>query len=131
MPGICGRLAGGRFVRRHTPAAIGARERELGRLAAAGLREIPGTEVFAREDFAAQSGVVSFRCRGLDAESVGSALAREGVAVRAGLHCAPLAHRTAGSGESGTIRLSFSIFNTDREVFYLLRTLRRIIAEKS
>jgi selenocysteine lyase/cysteine desulfurase len=53
------------------------------------------------------------------------------VAVRAGLHCAPLAHRTAGSGESGTIRLSFSIFNTDREVFYLLRTLRRIIAEKS
>jgi cysteine desulfurase family protein len=131
MPGICGLLAGVRFVRRHTPAAIGARERELGRLAAAGLREIPGTEVFAREDFAAQSGVVSFRCRGLDAESVGSALAREGVAVRAGLHCAPLAHRTAGSGESGTIRLSFSIFNTDREVFYLLRTLRRIIAEKS
>ena len=44
----------------------------------------------------------------MDAEALGAALADRGIAVRAGLHCAPLAHRTAGTLDTGTVRLSFS-----------------------
>ena len=42
-------------------------------------------------------------------------LSRRNVAVRAGLHCAPLAHESAGTLPNGTLRLSFSAFNTVQE----------------
>ncbi len=64
---------------------------------------------------AAQAGVLSFRVRGRDCEELGEALGDAGIAVRAGLHCAPLAHRTAGTLETGTVRASVSAFNTDGE----------------
>ena len=54
---------------------------------------------------------------------MGEALAERGIAVRAGLHCAPLAHRTAGTLDTGTVRVSFSAFNTPREVDMLVRAL--------
>ena len=54
---------------------------------------------------------------------MGNALAEAGVAVRAGMHCAPLAHRTAGTLDSGTVRLSFSAFNTPEEVDRFLAVL--------
>ena len=58
----------------------------------------------------------------------GEALARRGIALRAGLHCAPLAHRTAGTLDTGTLRLSASFFNTpdqaDRLVWAGARGLR-------
>ncbi|MEI3141448.1 MAG: hypothetical protein V8S34_07920 [Lawsonibacter sp.] len=41
---------------------------------------------------------------------MGEALADRGFALRAGLHCAPLAHRTAGTLDTGTVRASVSAF---------------------
>ena len=80
------------------------------------LEEIDGVELFCDRDFAHETGVLSFRVRERDCEEMGERLAAQGAAVRAGLHCAPLAHRTAGTLETGTIRLSTSVFNTPREV---------------
>ena len=48
-------------------------------------------------------------------EALADRLAERGVAVRAGLHCAPLAHLTAGTSETGTVRFSASAFNTVEE----------------
>ena len=59
--------------------------------------------------------------------AVGEALARRGIALRAGLHCAPLAHRTAGTLETGTIRLSMSAFNTPCEAARFAAILRRAV----
>ena len=53
-------------------------------------------------------------------------LAERGIAVRAGLHCAPLAHRTAGTLNTGTVRLSFSHWNTREEVDRLLEAIGEI-----
>ena len=50
-------------------------------------------------------------------------LAARGIAVRVGLHCAPLAHESAGTLQSGTVRAGFSVFNTAREVRELVRVL--------
>ncbi|MEE0388735.1 MAG: aminotransferase class V-fold PLP-dependent enzyme, partial [Agathobaculum sp.] len=46
------------------------------------------------------------------AEQAAAQLADAGIAVRAGLHCAPIAHRTAGTEETGTVRLSLSFYST-------------------
>ena len=47
----------------------------------------------------------------MDTEELAQCLADREICVRAGLHCAPLAHRTAGTFETGTVRLSFSAMN--------------------
>ena len=59
----------------------------------------------------------------MEAERVGAVLAEREIAVRAGLHCAPLAHRSAGTEEGGTVRLSFSDFNTQEEVRRFLEAM--------
>lgn len=51
-------------------------------------------------------------------------LAEAGIAVRAGLHCAPMAHRSGGTLETGTVRVSFSAFNTSAEVRQFLQVCR-------
>ncbi len=125
MPGIAGLLAGVRFVRRRGVENICERERRLALLAAEGLRAIPGVEVYALPGLRNQAGVLSFTVKGRDVEEVGAALAERDIATRTGLHCAPLAHRSAGTLEGGTVRLSFSDFNTPEEVYRFLRTLER------
>ena len=100
------------------------RERRLTLLAAAGLRELPGLRVFALPGLRHQAGVLSVSAEDVDAEALGTALSERGIAVRAGLHCAPLAHRSAGTLDSGTVRLSFSDFNTPEEVSRLFPAVR-------
>ena len=126
MPGIAGLLEGLRFVQRQGVARIADYEGELGRYAAQRLANIPGVEVFSGPE---QTGVVSFRVSGWDCEELGEALASRGIALRAGLHCAPLAHRTAGTLETGTVRFSPSVFNRRQEVDTLTREVSGIVGQ--
>ena len=116
IPGIAGLLEGIRYVTRRGTEAILAHEQALTRRAVGRLSALPGVEVFAGSARRSQAGVVSFRVQGMDCEQVGEQLGRRGLALRAGLHCAPLAHRSAGTLETGTVRASFSAFNTPWEV---------------
>lgn len=126
MPGVAGLLEGLRFVQRQGVARIADYEGELGRYAAQRLADIPGVEVFSGPE---QTGVVSFRVSGWDCEELGEALASRGIALRAGLHCAPLAHRTAGTLETGTVRFSPSVFNRRQEVDRLTREVSGIVGQ--
>ena len=119
VPGIAGLEAGIRVVLETGPEAIGAKEAALARLAARGLKEL-GMEVFTGEH---QPGVLSFRC-GEDCQTAAQALAEDGIALRAGLHCAPLAHRSGGTFQTGTLRLSFGPDNTREEVRMLLQSVK-------
>ena len=124
IAGIAGLLEGLRFLRRERVEAVAAREEGLIRRMGEGLSQLPGVEVFrAPAGSKAQAGVLSFRVEGRDCEELGEELGRRGIALRAGLHCAPLAHRTAGTLETGTLRASVSAFTTPREVQEFLRTL--------
>ena len=116
VPGIAGLLAGVRWVQRHTIHAALAHEREL--LAAFSKRLSGDSRVrlFLAPDPTLQAGVLSVQMQGLDCEEAAARLGERGIAVRAGLHCAPLAHKTAGTLEEGTVRFSFSPFNTVGEV---------------
>lgn len=120
MPGIAGLLEGVRYVREQGMDAICRRERELTLLLAEGLRTVSGLRVHALPGLRQQTGVLSVVPETGDVERLGQQLAERGIAVRAGLHCAPLAHRSAGTLETGTVRLSVSAFNTRREIYETL-----------
>lgn len=102
VPGIAGLSAGLAYLQRAGMQNIHRREREEAARCAAGLERL-GFRVFRG---ASQGGTVSFVPPG-DCEDCGEFLARRGIAVRAGLHCAPLAHESAGTLDTGTVRVSF------------------------
>ena len=129
MPGIAGLLEGLRFVRQTGIERIALREKRLTQRAAEGLKRLPGVEVFAAENEWEQTGVLSFRAEGRDCEQIGEALARRQIAVRAGLHCAPLAHRSADTLKTGTVRISPSFFSTEMQIDVFLREMRGILLE--
>ncbi|MEG2000678.1 MAG: aminotransferase class V-fold PLP-dependent enzyme [Evtepia sp.] len=122
IPGIAGLLYGLQFVSTRMDA-IAAHEQGLKQIAANGLRRIPNIEVFSG---CSQSGVISFRKVGMDCGRTGDFLSQNGICVRSGLHCAPLAHQTAETLQTGTTRVSFSAFNTEREVRYFLRVMEQL-----
>ena len=127
VPGIAGLEAGMRFVAQKTPERILRHERRLIQRAAAGLSRMDGATAYAAEDERRQLGVLSFTLEGREPEEVAEALAQRGVAVRAGLHCAPLAHRSALTQEQGTVRVSVSAFDSEAEIDGFLRALRGIL----
>ena len=123
VPGIAGLAAGLRFILRRGVEEIAQHERSLKDAMARRLREIDGIEVFCG---AQQGGVLSFRHPDLACEIIAERLAARGICVRAGLHCAPLAHRSAGTIGSGTVRASFGPFNTMEETESFCDTVREI-----
>ena len=127
-PGIAGLLQGIRFVKEKGQENLLRHEQALLAAAARGLKRIPGIQVFYTEDPGVQSGVLSFRVDGKDCGEVGEELSRRQIAVRTGLHCAPLAHRSAGTHETGTVRLSFSVFNTPAQVEEFLTVMEQIVS---
>ena len=102
VPGIAGLTAGIGYLRRVGIGSVARREQAQARRCAEGLRR-RGFWTFSGEH---QLGTVSFLPE-IDCEEAAERLAKKGFAVRAGLHCAPLAHQSAGTLGTGTVRVSF------------------------
>ncbi len=101
VPGIAGLAAGISFLKHRGIEEIACREaKEAARCGDFLLRK--GFTAFCGNT---QSGTVSFVCD--DCEDFAEKLSGAGISVRAGLHCAPLAHRSAGTLDTGTVRISF------------------------
>ena len=126
IAGIAGLLEGLRYVASKPDGAILRHEQELTALAVKGLSAIPGVTLYASKRPEVQAGVLSFTLAGMDCESVGEELGLRDIAVRAGLHCAPRAHESAGTLGSGTVRASFSDFNTPADVRRLVSEIARL-----
>ena len=96
-----------------------------------GLSLVPfssGLEVFGGGG-ESQGGVLSVRSDRVSGEALAEKLSRRGIAVRPGLHCAPLAHQSAGTSGTGTMRFSFSPFNTEAETVTAARAVREIVTK--
>ncbi len=121
--GIAGLCEGVRFVNRLGTDRILAHERGLIAHASEALSRIPGVRTFYGGG-ETQAGVLSFTVEGVPCETVAERLAEGGIAVRAGLHCAPLAHQTAGTLENGTVRVSVSAFSGAGDIAALTLAVR-------
>ena len=72
-------------------------------------------------------GIVAFRHKEKQSERIADILSsRYGIAVRGGLHCAPLMHEHLGTLDNGLVRLSFSHYNTEKEIDFLLFALQEL-----
>ena len=113
VPGIAGLWEGLKFIKQQGEKEILRWEQELVGILVQQLRGHPSIRVFAGGEN--QGGVLSVVFP-IPSEEAAEKLAGQGICVRAGLHCAPLAHRTAGTLPDGTVRLSVSALNTKREM---------------
>ncbi len=113
--GIAGLCEGIRYILKVGVDKIAEYERGLILKAKGYLSQIPRIKMYASDDAALQNGVLSFNVEGKSSEDIASKLAEKGIAVRAGLHCAPIAHKSAGT-KYGTVRISVSWFNNEEEI---------------
>ena len=126
VPGISGLAEGLRFLRGRDLAALGAEEARQARVCSSAMEKL-GLRVFRGQH---QGGTVSFVPEG-DCEEFARHLACRGIAVRAGLHCAPLAHESAGTLETGTVRVSFGWNADNSQSRGILREIAAIVGRKS
>ena len=121
VPGAAGLAAGISIVERKGTDAIFRREHTQAEKLSRDLRDL-GFRVFAGEH---QAGTVSFQGR-RDCEEIAAYLGKRGIAVRAGLHCAPLAHESAGTIAQGTVRVSFGHEANDGQRRALVKELAQM-----
>jgi cysteine desulfurase family protein len=123
--GLAGLRASVDFLLRHGVETLRKREQVLTDRFLAGLERLPKVKVFglprgSRERVA----VVSLLLEGKDPMETAYQLdERYGIQTRAGLHCAPLAHKALGTFPTGTVRFSFGALNTPAEVDKALKAL--------
>ena len=86
-----------------------------------GLKQIKGVSAYKTE-----GGIALFNLSGMDSTELSYLLDKKGVCVRGGLHCAPSAHRKLGTIDSGAVRLSFSIMNSEKEIDEFLAIMENI-----
>lgn len=125
VPGICGLCEGVRFVLDTGVDKIFSKEHKVCNYIAEKLTEINGAEVYYPRNNSIGS-LVSFNLKNMHSETVALLLSREGVAVRGGYHCSPLAHNYVGTDRVGTVRISPSFFTQEKDIKNLLNLVRKI-----
>lgn len=126
-PGLAGLGAGAEFILKQGLSSIREKEASLSRMVWEGLRKIKAVKLYGPEEAEERIAVVSFNIKGLNPNLVASILdTAYDIAVRAGLHCAALAHRTLGTFPEGTVRVSPGFFNREGEIEDLIRAVSEI-----
>ncbi len=124
VPGIAGLSAALQYLQRSGIDSLLQKEQKQAKRCAEALKK-RGFRVFSG---AHQGGTLSF-VPPMDCEQTAEELGKLGVAVRAGLHCAPLAHQSAGTLETGTVRVSFGHDASPAQTADLLLAIQRIFPE--
>lgn len=94
-----------------------------------GLAELPGIKFYSKNSPANNSGIVALNFEGIASTELSYVLDKNyGIATRAGLHCAPLAHETLGTIKTGVVRFSVGCFNTAEEIDLTIKALTEISA---
>ena len=112
-PGILGLGAGIGFVLQHTPARLYRREMDLCASLYRGLSRIDGVKLYSPPPRMGKSlPLIALNIGTLDSTRAAELLNEHHIAVRAGFHCAALAHRKWHTDRDGVVRVSLGAFNT-------------------
>ncbi|HZK49523.1 MAG TPA: aminotransferase class V-fold PLP-dependent enzyme [Thermoleophilia bacterium] len=129
-PGIAGLGVGVDLVMKRGVEDVGKHEDRLTELLRAGFDDTEGITVYGPPAGVSRAPVVSVRFAGLPAAEAAFVFDRAfGIAVRAGLHCAPEAHRIAGTLEEGLVRFSIGHANTQADIDAAIEAGREVAAK--
>lgn len=123
--GAASLCAGVSFVKRRTVAGLYRHESHLCDLFCQSLCGIPEITIY-REKHVSYVPIVSFTVDGASPEETAAWLSEQGFCLRAGLHCAPLAHEKLGT-KDGTVRFAPSAFSRETDVLRLTACLKNYV----
>ncbi len=124
LPAVAGLYEGLKLFRRRSLAHVRLREKLLWQSLARQLRSLPGVAIAAPQF---SGSVLSFWSDTMNSEPLAAALDERGICVRAGFHCAALAHKTLGTPPGGALRVSFGQGSTLEEVRQFAAATREIL----
>ncbi|WNQ11495.1 aminotransferase class V-fold PLP-dependent enzyme [Paenibacillus aurantius] len=125
--GLAGLKEGVSLILKEGVESIHRREWELTQEMMEGLAGVPGVRCLGPAKGADKTGIVSFVMEGADPSEVAFILDQSfQIAVRAGFHCTPLAHQSAGTAETGAVRASVGYYTTREEVQHLIEAVKQI-----
>lgn len=126
IPGFAGLLAGIDYLLEHGTAKILKHELDLTEQLIEGLSAIDTVTVYGSKKRERRTATVAFNLQGYSSDEVATILDENfQIAVRGGLHCAPLVHRTLGT--DGLVRVGLGPFNTPEDVDRLLKAVAEIV----
>ncbi|MBR5536056.1 MAG: aminotransferase class V-fold PLP-dependent enzyme [Clostridia bacterium] len=120
-PGIASLSEGVKFIMHE---GVYEKEKEITRYMYDLLSEIPNIIIPGERD---RTSAISVVLKGFDSVGIAEKLNSLGICVRAGLHCAPLAHRTLGTITTGTVRFSPGFFTEKSDVEFVVSSLKKIV----
>jgi cysteine desulfurase family protein len=125
--GIVGLNEGVKFVLQQTVEAIHLKEWTFTQRLMEGLLEIEGVQLLGPNLGEDRTGIVSFTMKQVEASELSFILDQSfQIAVRAGFHCTPLGHQTAGTTETGAVRASVGFYTTEDEVEHFIHSIKEI-----
>ena len=124
VPSIVGLLEGMKAVRKAGISAISRKEAELCERISYMLGSTRGVKLYGNGN---RGNIVLFNIDGMPSERTAEELDRRGICVRAGYHCAGLAHSTLGTPDGGAVRVSVGMFNQLSEAEALYSAIADII----
>jgi selenocysteine lyase/cysteine desulfurase len=127
LMGIIGLSAGLDHIAADGVDAILQRETGLLRRLCCGIRRIDGIRVFGEPEAAGHVGLATIAMQGKSPQDLADILDGDfGIAVRAGLHCAPLAHKAMGTYPEGGVRFSLGPFSTAGDIDAAVKAMAEI-----
>jgi len=125
-PGIAGLHAALKVYEHDRPENV-PRETLLIKKLITGLRKIPGVTCYSSSEAENSMPIAAFNIMHIDSQEIAMVLdSHYEIAVRAGLHCSPLAHNTLNTADQGVVRVSLSRYNTEKEVEVFLQAIEEI-----
>lgn len=128
LSGIAGFSAGVNFVKQKGILNIYKKEMDFIKKAYLELKRINNIKLYTEEpDINYYVPVLSFNVEGINCETVSGILSEKyNIATRSGLHCAPLAHKSYNTIDSGTVRIVPSVFNNENDIYSLVKAVNKI-----
>lgn len=130
VPSLAGLCAGVEWILAQGVETLARREQALTVLFYERIRDLPNVKIYGDPEMTPRAPIVSLNIGDEDSARIADILWEEyGICVRAGAHCAPLMHKALGTAEQGTVRFSFSHFNTEAEVLQAADAVRELAQE--
>ena len=131
MPGIAGLKAGVDFIARRTVDAVSDYEAELMRVLKTDMHSIRGIKLYDYMHTSDKTNLLSFNVGDMHSEAVAQQADKYSVALRAGYHCSYLAHKSQGTDQKGTVRVSVGPFTTKKDIKNFCFYLNKIALNKN